>query len=288
MVDHPPIRTGIDIIGDKYLAAQVEYGEKNVRVLALTEICRGELNPSLLSESGPLVCSFPDEKIWVKNVSVPSHYNSGLEKIVQFELENSVLDKPSEYCPDLVENGQRLQTLIVVTRRTALEQQRSELFEIEKNLHELNGLTARSIALGQGFIHFCSNDSERMVCLADFSTRTVSLSFILGNQIIALGSFDRSNFELDSESELSRMSLELKTIFNFKLSELSGRAINVGLSRLILTGGKLNQSQRELIAHKLGVELEEPSMNRVLSDKPVLDSAVPISSFLVALGLTSE
>ncbi|MGH8016179.1 MAG: hypothetical protein ACREBV_08315, partial [Candidatus Zixiibacteriota bacterium] len=108
------------------------------------------------------------------------------------------------------------------------------------------------------------------------------------NTIVATASLDRSQFEMESESGLSKLTAELKTIVNFKLNELTQRGMNADLTRLIICGSNLNQSQKEAIAAKLAVGLEEPIFDRVLSDKPVIDSNLPLSDFLIPLGLTIE
>jgi hypothetical protein len=288
MVDHTSIRTGIDLIGNFYLTAQVEMHEAAPRVLALSKISCGELTKSLLSENGSVVVSLSDEDVIVKNIALPINYSAKAKQVVGFELLHSILDEPSEFSIDIIESNDSTGKVVMAARRNKLEKLSNQLGQNENCHIQPEGFVTRAVALGRGFIRYCSNDTERMVCLADFAEKRVSMSFVLGNRIIALAGFDGGLDAFASESGTARLAAELKTIINFKLNELVDRGLNVGLSRLVLTGELLNQDQRVSIAARLGVELEEPAMNKVMSDKPLVESAIPLSSYLVALGLTTE
>ncbi len=288
MVDHPSYRTGIDLVGPDYLAAQVEKQGAQVKVLALSKIARGDLARSLFSDNCLVVLSVPDDYIILKNVNLSQKPSNSTDKIIRFELQHALLDNPADFCCDIIDTGESTHTLAMVARKNKLEKI-SDIFQTAENGNiRTDGFVARSIALGRGFLHFCSNDTERLVCLANFDEARVSLCFVLGNNVITCASFDRTQFELDTESGFSRLAAELKTIINFKLNELAGRGKDAGLSRLVVSGGVLNQVQKESIASKLGVQLEEPVFDRLLSDNPVIDSNRPISDFLVSLGLTVE
>ncbi len=288
MVGHPGIRIGIDPVGSNYLAAQVEKHEAKVRVLALSRIAQGDLTRSLLSDHGAVVLSVPDNAIILKNINISQKPSNSVDNIIRFELQHALPDPPADYCYDVVETGDSTRALAVVVRKEKLEKITCLIQTSENENVRPDGFVARSIALGRGFLQFCSNDTERLVCLADFAGERVSLCFVLRSIIITCASFDRTQIELDTESGLARLAAELKTIINFKLSELAARGLEVGLSRLVVSGGILNQVQQEAIASKLGVQLEAPIFDRLLSDNPVIDTGLPISEFLVSLGLTVE
>jgi len=288
MVDYASIRTGIDIVGSNYLAAQVERLDSNVKVQALSKIARGDLTRSLLSDNSSVVLSVSDADVILKNVNISQSHSNSIDKIIRFELQHALLDDPADFCCDAIATGDGSHALALVARKGKLENIASVIQANEIGIIRPDGFVARSIALGRGFLQFCSNDTERLVCLADFAIERVALCFVLGNSIIATASFDRAQFEFDSETGLSKMAAELKTIINFKLNELAGRGIHVDLSRLVISGGVLTQIQNESIASKLTVQLEEPIFDRLLTDNPVIDSNRPIADFLVSLGLTVE
>lgn len=288
MVDHSNIRTGIDPTGSHYLTAQVEKNVLGMRVFALSRIGRGELSRSLLSDNNFIVLSLSDDSVLSKNIVLPQKYSGTYEKVIRFEIEHSLLDNSDEICFDFVDTGDKSQVLAQTTHRQTLERISELIQSNESEFVRIDGFVARSIALGRGFIQYCSNDTERLVCLVDFARERVALCLVLGNSIVASGSFDRKPFVPESDNDFSRITTELKTILNFKLNDLASRGINVELSRIIICNSFLNANQKQDIARRLGVQLEEPVFDRLLLDQPVLDSHLPVSDFLVSLGLTVE
>lgn len=282
------IRTGIDLNGADYLTAQVEKQESGLKVLALSKISRGDLSRSLLSENSPMVISLSDESVMFKNVFIPDNFSGSEEKILRFELKHSILDEPGEICYDLINTSDNSRPVAIAAHKSRVENLAQLIRNNESQANSPEGFLPRSVALGRGFIQFCSNDTERLVCLTDFSQENVPICLVLGNSIVALGYFDRKSFELDSEFGLNRLAAELKTVINFKLSELAARGITVELSRMVICGSVLNDIQKQTIAAKLSAQLEEPIFERVLLDRPVLDTHLPVSDFLVSLGLTVE
>ena len=105
---------------------------------------------------------------------------------------------------------------------------------------------------------------------------------------MAPASFDRSQYDFESESGLARIAAELKTIINFKLSELADHGINITLAKLIICGGQLTELKKLMMASRLKVALEEPIFSRDLMDSSVIESDIPLADYLVSLGLTVE
>jgi len=288
MVDQPVITTGIDAVGADYLTAQVEKSDSIVRVLALSKIAAGEISRSLLSDNGEIVLSVPDNEVTIKNLTIPQKYHNRRSDAVRFELQNALLDEPAGFCYDMVETTESSQIMTIIARREKLEANSCVIQIGEDTKIEPAGFVARSIALGRGFIQFCSNDTERLVGLVDLGTKRAALTFVLGNRIIATANFDRTQFDASSESGFAKLTAELKTIINFKLNELNNKGVNLSLARLIITGSVLDRMQKEAIAVRLEVQLEEPIFDRVLTDKPLIESNISLSDFLVPLGLTVE
>jgi len=288
MDNHSNIRTGIDLSGTNYLTAQVEKQGSSIKVLALSQISTGDLSRSLLSDNSPMVMSLSDNLVLFKNLTIPQNYSGSEEKILHFELEHSLLSEPGDICYDMINTSDNTRPVAMAAHKQRIENLEQMIRTNENQSHSPEGFLPRSVALGRGFIQFCSNDTERLVCLTDFSQENVPICLVLGNSIVALGNFDRKPFELESEFGLHRLAAELKTVINFKLSELSARGIIVELARFVICGSVLSENQKQAIASKLSVELEEPVLDRVLLDRPVLDSHLPVSDFLVSLGLTVE
>ncbi len=288
MVEHPPVRTGIDIIGEDCLSARVRVENSVLKILSVSRISGTEMTNALKTETGVVVLSVPDESVIFKIVSLPQNSTDNQEKVVQFELKCMLLEKPVEFCYDIIQTDQHARLLAVIARKEKLEQIWKSVYLAEENGIHPEGFLARSIALGRGFLNFCTNSIDRMVCLADFARDRVSLCFVLRKSIMAPASFDRSQFDLESEWDLSRIAAELKTIINFKLSELADRGINISLSKLIICGGKLTELKKLMIASRLMVPMEEPIFNRAMMDSSVIESELPLSDYLVSLGLTIE
>ena len=288
MVDHSTIRTGIDVIGTDCLSARVGIVDSTSKILSVSRFAGTEMTNALTSETGAVVLSVPDESVIFKNVSLPQYSTENREKLAHFELKRMLLEKPEEFCCDIIQTDQPARLLAIVARKERLEQIWKSVNPAAGNGNNREGFLVRSIALGRGFLKFCTNHTDRLVCLADFTRERVSLCFVLGKSIMAPASFGRSQYDLESESGLARIAAELKTIINFKLSELADRGINISLSKLIICGGKLTELKKLMIASRLMVTMEEPIFNRALMDSSVIESDIPLSDYLVSLGLTVE
>jgi len=288
MVNHPSIRTGIDIIGTDCLSARVSTVDSAPKILSVARFAGTEMTHALQSETGAVVLSIPDESVIFKNVSLPQNSTDHREKLAQFELKRMLLEKPEEFCCDIIQTDQPARLLAIVARKEQLEQIWKSVYPAEGNGIHPEGFLARSIALGRGFLQFCTNDTDRLVCLADFACDRVSLCFVLGKSIMAPASFDRSQYDLESDLSLARIAAELKTIINFKLSELADRGINITLAKLIICGGQLSELKKLMVASRLKVPTEEPFFNRDMLDSPVIESESSLPNYLVSLGLTVE
>ena len=288
MVNQPSIRTGIDIVGTDCLSVRVDTADSVPKILSVARFAETEMAKALQSEMGAVVLSVPDESVIFKNVSLPNNSTHNPEKLAQFELKRMLLEKPDEFCCDFIQTDQPTRLLAIIARKDRLEQVRKSVYPAEGNGIHPEGFLARSIALGRGFLQFCTNDTDRLVCLADFTRERVSLCFVLGKSIMAPASFDRSQYDLESDLGLSRIAAELKTIINFKLSELADRGINITLAKLIICGGKLSELKKLMVASRLKVPMEEPIFNRNIIGSTVLESEFPLSDYLVSLGLTVE
>ena len=288
MVNHPSIRTGIDVVGADYLSAKVSTVDSAPKILSVSRFAGTEMSKALQSETGAVVLSVPDESVIFKNVSLPQNSTDHRNKLAQFELKRMLLERPEEFCCDFIQTDQPARLLAIVARKERLEQIWNAIHPVEENGIHPEGFLARSIALGRGFLQFCTNDTDRLVCLAEFARDRVSLCFVLGKNIMAPASFDRSQYDLESESELSRIAAELKTIINFKLSELADRGINITLAKLIICGGQLSELKKLMVASRLKVPTEDPFFNRDMMSSSAIESESSLSDYLVSLGLTVE
>lgn len=287
MVDYPNYKTGIDKTGAEFLTASVETNESARRIMFLKKISRDELTLMLSLDRSPIVMSVPDKDVISKNL-VASGSPDEINKRIQFELKNSQLDDPAEFCYDIVPTSDSSRRLTMVIRKSKLQNIQKSLSDDPNKVFTPQGYFSRSVALGKGFLEFCSNDTERLICLADFSTEIVSLCLVLGTDIVTPAGFSQSNCDWNSEQDRTRITAELKTIINFKLNELADKGIRIGLSKLIICGGKLSFNQKQEIAAKLSVELEAPRFKDSLLTNLELPANSTWADYLVSLGLTVD
>lgn len=288
MVNHSSIRTGIDIVGADCLAARVGINNSAPKILFVSRFTRIEMANVLKSETGAILLAVPDESVIFKNLSLPKNSTENREELAKFEIKQMLVDESEDFCCDIVEADSNGRLLAVIARKARLEQIWKSVYTAEENGIHAEGFMARSLALGRGFLKFCTNNTERLVCLADFARDRVSLCFVLGETIMAPASFDRSQYDPETEPGLARIAAELKTIINFKLSELADRGVNVSVAKLIICGGKLTELNKLTVALRLMIPIEDPIFNRTLIDGSIMESDLLLSDFLVSLGLTVE
>ncbi len=288
MVNHSSIRTGIDIVGDDCLAARVGINNSAPKILFVSRFTRIEMANVLKSESGAILLAVPDESVILKNIPIPQNSTGNREELAKFELKQMLVDKSEEFCCDIIETDSSDRLLAIIARKAKLEQIWKYVYTVEENGIHAEGFLVRSLALGRGFLKFCTNNTERLVCLADFARDRVSLCLVLGENIMEPASFDRSQYDPETESGLARIAAELKTIINFKLSEMADRGVNASVAKLIICGGKLTELKKLVVASRLMIPIEEPIFNRTLIDGSIIESNLLLSDFLVSLGLTVE
>lgn len=287
MVENTTHRTGIDPTDTDFLTATVEQNGQTKRVLSLSRFSANDLVNTFSTQTGVNLLSIPDNVVISKSIKIESN-ETDIEKKIQFELKHSLLDEALDFCYDTVATSENTRPVAMLVRKTRLNEIQNSVSSDSGTTLNFEGCTARSIALGRGFLEYCLNDTERLICLADFSTRIVSLCFVLGSSIVAPASFDQSRFDWSSEQGQSRIIAELKTIINFKLNELNQRGIKIGLSKLIFCGGKLTYNQKQAVANKLSAELETPQYKESLFENVTIPPDSSPGDFLVALGLTAE
>jgi len=288
MANNSNIRIGIDVLGTDCPSARVERQNDGLKVLNLSRHALTGFNQSWLLVGPQVVLSISDDDVIFKTVHLPLKDYSDKRNLIKFELRHLLLDVPQEYCYDIVQTDGSSRFLAVLARLNKLEKV-SEL--AQKNISQLGqpeGYMARSIALGRGFLQYCANDTDRLVCLADCSIEVVSLCFVLGRSIIAPASFHKNQIDIESDFGLSKITGDLKTIINFNLNQLADRGINISLSKIIICGSRLNWNQKHSIASKLDVQLEEPVIDESQFVGDFRSTQEPLSNYLVSLGLTVE
>jgi hypothetical protein len=287
MVDYPNYKTGIDKVGADYLAASVEARDSTKRILFLKKISHDDLLQMLSLDRNPILMSVSDGDVSTNKLTIlGGHDDAG--KYVRFELRNSQLDNPEDFCYDIIPTGERSSQLTMLIRKSKLKKIQDSLKTDSKKTNSIQGYTARSIALGKGFLEFCNNETERLICLTDFASEKVSVCLVLGKSIMAPTSFNQSGYDWQLEQDRAKIAAELRTIVNFKLNELANNGIKIGLAKLIICGGNLSFNQKHEIAAKLSVELESPRFKDGLLAELQLPANSTWADYLVSLGLTAE
>ncbi|MCK4461337.1 MAG: hypothetical protein KAW46_06005, partial [candidate division Zixibacteria bacterium] len=125
------------------------------------------------------------------------------------------------------------------------------------------------------------------ICLIDFNDRLVSVCFIYRKKILGVAHLVTKSFDLTSPADFERMTIELKTIVNFKLAAFSRQSTSVPLSAVVVSGGGREDHALAILKKYFPVEISEVGISSGFFPQPDRISQIPAGEYLVALGLTS-
>ncbi|MCK4373306.1 MAG: hypothetical protein KAW61_09165, partial [candidate division Zixibacteria bacterium] len=123
--------------------------------------------------------------------------------------------------------------------------------------------------------------------LIDFNDRLVSVCFIYRKKMLGVAHLVTKSFDLTTPTDFERMTIELKTIVNFKLAAFSRQSISVPLSALIISGSGQQEHALEMLKKYFPVQISEVGISSGFFPQPDRISQIPAGEYLVALGLTA-
>lgn len=283
-----PVRIGVDDRGSFFYVARVrsEAGRPQIEALARFERSLVRSHPML--EGGALVFAVADDLVTKSELMIAGRGRFEPEALTWFEIAQSLLDDESEFSFDalpLETDGDRF--LGMTVRRSRLsELVRPFTASLGSGLADAR-FALRAEALGRGYLSFARSGPGEFIGLVDFTDRRLSLCFLYRKKILGVAHLNTQPFDLTSPSDFERLTIELKTIVNFKLAALSQQNISVPLSAMVLSGRRLEDQALCKLKKYFPVPIDEVSISSGFFPKPDRLVEIPAGEYLVALGLTT-
>jgi hypothetical protein len=278
---------GLDRDGASICMAEVAFESGRERIVALRETTP-DMTPHLgLEPSSAMVVAVPDRAAIVKRLAVPKPLSISVSDYCRFEIEQSLLDSPGEFCLDHYHVEETDSVLGFAIRRERLsENLQSYGFSNGSSPPPDTGCRTRALALGLGYLSFCDGHPGRVTGLADICTSGVSLCLIHDRRIVMVSYLGAEGYDPRSYDGRHRLAIELKTVFNFLTDSSRSAEVSQPLSHLLLSGSGLDSELEEVVGDYFPGSVSRAKINTgFLANPGELDNIVA-ERFLVALGLT--
>lgn len=273
---------GIDRRGNSCYAVQVSESAGRPEVHSVVCYKNDHVPENLLSDQNRVVLSVPDDQVQVKPLSLSHSDPIDVSDRARFELSQSLLEPESEFLFDILVSDQSDRMMGLIYRKHGLEELQSE-YGIT-NLSEVSYLI-RAAALGRGYLAYAREVPGELVALVDFDGRLASICLIYRRRMVGLAHIVSGSLDHASDEELSRLAAELRTVMNFKLSTLANQGISLPLSELLLSGSGNDNRLRATLQPHFPTGVGQPELNTGYFGERVAAGEVPLSDYLVALGL---
>lgn len=281
MVNESSVRFGLDIRGAGTRLAEVEYGGARPSITSLTTV---EWDENKANDIGAATIAVDDADAIIKEIKLPPESKEQLIEKAQFELRHRLLDPPEQFALETIPTG-REQRFIGTAIRHEVGRNKISGTGIDYD-RKATGLRVRSLALGLGYLNFCSDRSESLGSLIEITHSGLSLCFIYRSGIIALDHIMTNGIDLESESGQKRVIVDLKTIVNYRLSALFEDGLTLPLSEVLLCSSTAQEALTERLENSFKVSVSTPELNRGYLAESVDIESIHMSDYLVALGLT--
>jgi len=277
------LRTGIDCQDGRVVLARVDNGgERPVgKTLGVVE---GDCpaGHDCLCGSAPILV-VPDREVIVKLMLVPGTEKVHDRRLLEFELAACMLESERNFVFDAIPTGFPQQHLGLVYRRERLAQLYDRIGLWPKQRFAAGRCRARSVALGRGFMSFCQQLEDELVCLIDIAGEDGSVCLLRHGDIVNVGCFGASGLT-DSDPETTRrIAIEAKTIVSFKLASLGQGAGPMPPPRLLLSGESVSPAARDIFADYFAGEIGRPQLDMTRMT-PDIQAPTNPECWLAALG----
>lgn len=278
--------TGIDRRGNKLYAASVEHGSGRPKITGLT-VYETPLQPTAaIANQSEIVLAIPDSAVIVKHLVLPAGDSETLNDRLEFELTQCLLEPEEHFRLRFHQVDDIGRYLGFVFRRESLNALPGEWGLSQNHAEQPPAFSHRALALGQGYLTFCEREPGDLVCLVDLSASDGSICLILNHRIVDLACLPLLGRDLSSSESRLHLAVDLKTILNFKLSQLLDRGTSLPLSALILSGEQVDETFRNTVQNHFSMGVRAPRLHPGILDDQVADNAATPDLFLPALGLS--
>lgn len=275
------IQIGIDCRDNLYYAARVNYSGGRPDVKALLRLDKENLKSHHLLKGDNIIFSIADDNVIFKKIRINKEDNR-LSKKINFELSQSMLDEDSNFLFDYIESYNSNRFMGMIVNRSVIEKLISDLSLSES---DKVGFLARSVGLAKGYMTFCRQTGGELIALLDFNSPIVSIAFLYKNKIIDLAHVKMENKDLNNESGLNKLAVEIKTMLNFKQAALSDEGVSLPLSAIVVSGYDFENQIFLKFKEYFNLPLSYPEINPAYFDYSQDTKQIPLEKYLVALGL---
>lgn len=278
-------RTGIDQRGSGLFAVSLRNDDGRMVVDRL-EANLGSLDERRdLVQEGAVGLAVPDHLVMVKQIQLEGSFTGSLQDRVHFELAQSLLESEDEFHFDYlaVDGENRYLGMIVRREHIAAIVDRHTLGSLRAD-HRLS-FQARAVALGRGYLAFCSSQDSDLTALVDLAGAAASVCFIYHRRIVDIAALS-TGCDLSSESSRERFAVDLKTLVNYRLSTLFQSGVSVPLGKLLLSGDAADDELFRKVQSYFPVGVDRPGMLEGYFSACGESTREALPMYLVALGLT--
>lgn len=233
-----------------------------------------------------VIIAVPDREVIVKPLHMKPDVSIDLTPRLHFELAASMLEPEETFLFDVVPSFKDDRFLGLVYRRERLASLAGELLAERSGLPAGPEFRARAVALGLGYLNFVKKESGGLVGLAEFGAHDLALCFLYGRSVVALGRLSIEQIATADDRALRTFGTELKTLVNFKLSELAGIGLSLPLSSLVLCGNQAVARVVDALAPLFSAPVTRPAIDGNRVRMVDIGANLELSDTLVALGLT--
>jgi hypothetical protein len=278
-------RTGIDQRGSGLFAVSLR-DEAGRVVVDRLEANLGSLDDRRdLVQDGAVGIAVPDHLVMVKRIQLEDSFAGSLPDRLHFELAQSLLESENEFHFDYltVDGENRYLGMIVRRERIAEVVDRHNLGSLHAD-HKLS-FQPRAVALGKGYLAFCSSQDNDLTALVDLAGTAASVCFIYHHRIVDIATLP-SGYDLSCGNGRERFAVELKTLVNYRLSRLFEMGVSVPLGRLLLSGDAADDELFLTAQNYFPLAVDRPRLLEGYFSGGAEPSRETLPLYLVALGLT--
>jgi len=282
-------RIGLDRRESGIYLADVQPSGERPEILALRRVGETELTEHPNIDTATIALTFPDRLTQVKTVMVGVDSPFSPDDQVAFELTQSLLEPADKFSFDSINSGFGRRHLGFITRQEQLTKITGS-FRLPERETATPPVTARcrALALGLGYLHYCTRDGGELVALVDLAGTAASITLILGDGVVAVSWLPLERFNLDEKVGREKLAVELKTLINYNLSTLMTDGISQPLTALLLFGDHADDSTRTALDSFFTGLVRTPRLRTDLFRNETTIDRSDGHKFVAALGLTVE
>ena len=279
------VTIGIDNRDGVYYVARVEQHTGRPDIKALIRFDADHFNGHHLLEGNQIIISIPDNQTMIKKVVIPTDENKYMK--VRFELETALGDNPQDFVYDIIQTKLENYFIGLTIRKELTDKLIEPFVKHNGDLKFSTGGVMRAVALARGFFIYCQQSGGDFGAIIDFGENSASIAFYYKQEIVDIDSLPLQTQYYQNPESFQKVIIELKTLFNYKLSALLEKGISVPLSKLFVIGESIDEASMHSLSKNLKINISHPEINRGFITDRDKNKDIPLDKYLVALGLTA-